>query len=209
MKRHQVTAFIDWNSQLANAGQRAELKIDRQVKRTANFVAERLSNLLQRWDSNADLFNVDLRIYYGWHRGLSPTPSRLTLKNLILQQEIPHTFGKARFDWQNPFGDILLSAYDHRLNPRIRVHLPNTLRASLDGGNDREKMVDSALVCDLLSCTRSDPQSLRIVMAEDDDVIPAVFVSERWGKDHGGKTFIARTRDSSNFLVLDNLVWQL
>jgi hypothetical protein len=210
MHRRYVTAFVDWNSQLSNAGQKGERLVKRQVTTTLYYVTKRLSELLEIEDRHTDIFTVNMRIYYGWHQGLTPTPSRQEIERLISDQEVPLVVGKARFDWQQPFGDVLLGALDHRLHPRIRVHLPNTYRAALQGGGEpREKMVDAALICDLLCRARSEPSEIRVVMAEDDDIIPAVFVGERWTKAQGGRTVIARARTDANFLALDGLMWRL
>jgi hypothetical protein len=210
MRRRQVTAFIDWNSQISNAGQKTEKRIERQVSMTLSYVTDRLSELLEIKEKDTDLFSVDMRIYYGWYQGLTPTPSRRALETLINDRQVPLVVGKARFDWQQPFGDILLDAFNHRLHPRIRVHLPNTFRAPIQqGGEHREKMVDAALICDLLCRARAEPESIRIIMAEDDDIVPAAFVGERWTKSQGGRTVIARVRADPNFLALDGLIWLL
>lgn len=209
MKRRNVTAFVDWNSQIANAKQRGQAKVERQAALTAQFVAKKISELVEKIDSSADLFDVEMRLYYGWHRGLTPTPSRRALETLQNDRGLPSVEGKARFNWNSPFGDKLLNASDKRLNPKIRVHLPNTLRSGLDGDEDREKMVDTALVCDLLCHARSEPESIKLVLAEDDDIVPALYVSEWWGKDRGGQTFVARTRGGCAHLSMSGLVLDL
>jgi hypothetical protein len=210
MNRRQVTAFIDWNSQLSNAHQKSEQRVDRQVIVTLDYITKQLSKILEKGIKNVDIFNVVMRVYYGWHSGLTPTPTRDKLENLIANQEAPFLVGKTRFDWQQPFGDVLLSASEHRLHPRIRVHLPNQFRtAQKPDERHREKMVDAALICDLLYLARTEPEDIRVIMAEDDDFIPAVFVGEQWAKDRGGRTLIARVRRDSPHLNLDGLIWNL
>lgn len=108
------------------------------------------------------------------------------------------------------FGDTLLDAFDHRKHKRLGIHLPDTLRAdTTTGARNREKMVDTAMVCDILCSARSDPAHWRVVMAEDDDVVPSVFVAEKWSKDKGGKSFILRDRAAHGFLALDGLLRKL
>jgi hypothetical protein len=206
IRRRQVVAFIDWNSQIANAGQRGEVREERKASRTLDYVVEKVASTLSEIDRDVDLFQVEMRLYHGWHRGLSETDSRRAIGLLAEKRELPSMIGKARFDWGKIFGNTLVDAFDHRKHPRLRIHLPNTLRTSLTGGPDREKMVDGALMCDLLCCARSDPGALRLIFAEDDDVIPAIFVSERWGKDHQGKTILARARADTGFLALEGLL---
>src|SRR5690349_4482216 len=107
MRRKQVTAFVDWNSQIANAGQKAESRVERQVKATTDYVAEQIASILASVDKTADLFQVEMRVYYGWYRGLTATPSRQVLAELVQSDELPLLKGKARFDWTSPFGDML------------------------------------------------------------------------------------------------------
>lgn len=209
MRRKVVTAFIDWNSQIANAKQRGEVRIRRQVEQTAYYVVRKISELLPGIEKSIDLFQVEMRIYYGWHKGLTPTPGRVILERLIQDNEVQTTCGNSRFNWTSPFGDVLLGALDVRLHPRIKVHLPNTLRTGLDGGPDREKMVDTALVCDLLCSARSEPDNIRLVMAEDDDIVPALYVSERWSNGRNGKTIVARTRSDDGHLSMSGLVHRI
>lgn len=206
MKRKQVFTFVDWTSQVSNAGQRAEPRADRRARNTLKYVSEKISGILTNLDKTIDLFQVEMRLYHGWHRGLSPTENKLALTEIISNNELPKVVGRSRFDWNSPFGDTLLDALDHRKHRRLGIHLPGTLRVGLAGGTDREKMVDGALICDLLCSSRSDPGSLKLVMAEDDDIVPAIFVSEKWGKDHQGKTILARTRENEAFLSLSGLI---
>lgn len=215
MRRRYVTAFIDWNSQKFNArnGSRREdvdensaKAIKRQIKDTLDYVSDALVRLLNDIEKKADKFSVEMRIYYGWHEGLTATLTRKCLEEMIKDREVPNSKSNLSFDWSNPFGDVLLDALDRRKHPKARIHLPNTLRRDSTNGIPREKMVDTALACDLLSQTRMFQDYIKIIMVEDDDVIPAAFVSEKWNSGEG-KTVIARKRErDGNFLRLDGLV---
>lgn len=150
-----------------------------------------------------------MRLYHGWFSGLKPTENRRAIEKISNESLLPNVIGKVHFNWNRIFGDTLISASDVRLHPRLKIHLPNTLRKNLNSTQElREKMVDSALICDLLSSARSWPKSWRIVMGEDDDLIPGVFVSEFWGH-RDGKTFLLRTRNSSEHLNLSGLLYKI
>jgi hypothetical protein len=125
--------------------------------------------------------------------------------DLIEKDSVPLVISNVRFNWRAPFGDVLMHALDRRLHPTLRIHLPNTVRDDF-GTGPREKMVDSALICDLLCCARSDPADIRVVMAEDDDMVPAAFVCERWEGGKAGKTIIYRARPAGPFLSLGGLL---
>jgi hypothetical protein len=57
-----------------------------------------------------------------------------------------------------------------------RNPLYDTLRVDEKTGEDRQKMVDTSLVCDLLCLARSRDSRL----ADDDDFVPALFTAEAW-----------------------------
>jgi hypothetical protein len=42
-------------------------------------------------------------------------------------------------------------------------------------------MVDTGLVGDLLQSARSAREDVHVVIADDDDLLPGVFMAERWG----------------------------
>lgn len=211
--REYVTAFIDWNSQISNAQARlsgeslTEKEVKRQTDKTINYVCDRLSVFLGSLGKNSGFFQVKMRIYYGWHRGVTPTLARNVLQGMIYKGEVPNSRDSSRFVWDEPFGDVLLQALDKRKlrSPKPQIHLPDTLRQGLGDDKPREKMVDTALVCDVLSQTRSEKDALKIIMAEDDDVIPAAYVSEAWNSEKG-KTIILRKRTACGHLALNGIV---
>jgi hypothetical protein len=95
-----------------------------------------------------------------------------------------------------------------------RVPLFDTLRRRDDG--DEQKMVDTALVSDLLSFSRSEssnfrrgerPSSMAIVIANDDDLLPGPFVAEQWGLPV--KVLRVNRERESRFLMLSDLVYSL
>jgi len=206
IKQIDVDAFVDWRSQIANAGQRGKSDRNQKALETAQYVARTIAALLKK-EGNADLYHVFVRIYHGWYRGLTPTDNFRGLNEVLTNKLIPLSIENVAFDWSSPFGGTLLDALDHRKHPRLRIHLPDTLRADLENeGREREKMVDVALACDVLRSTRSDPRSWRIILAEDDDFIPVAFVSEKWAKDLGGKITILRTNPGNRHINLTGIL---
>lgn len=204
-RRQDVSAFIDWQSQLINSGGIGLAIKRRAAERSLSFITERIKEFLEPLDPRA-YFSVEVKIYHGWHRGLTPTENYMALRDIFSDSLAPTRLGRASFDWRAPFGNILSNAFDHRLHPVLRVHLPNTLRADLDEPDEiREKMTDTALACDVLSSARSSPTEIRLILGEDDDLVPPAFVAEKWGKQHGGKTYILRRREDFNFLRLDGI----
>ncbi len=205
LKKCNVTAFVDWNSQTYNAGLKREFaRAGRGMDRVVNYVLNSLNDVLsshKEWDR----FEVDVRLYYGWHSGLTKTSTRKEMERLASAQELPSSMGRCTFNWSSLFGDRLLSAMDCRLHQKLNIHLPDTFRNDGDG-QFREKMVDTALVADLLSVTRSDSGGWKVVLAEDDDVVPGVLVSEKWSAERGGRCILARKRPNNGHLRIDELL---
>lgn len=62
-----------------------------------------------------------------------------------------------------------------------RMPLYDTLRAGIDApGEVRQKMVDTGLVADLLQSARSAGEDVHVVIADDDDLLPGIFMAEVW-----------------------------
>ncbi|RUX20648.1 hypothetical protein EOA27_08020 [Mesorhizobium sp. M2A.F.Ca.ET.037.01.1.1] len=85
------------------------------------------------------------------------------------------------------YGETLLNSLPHRFVQQSgksmpKINLPDTFRRPLNDNIPREKMVDTSLACDILTHARSDSRDWRLVLAEDDDLVPALFVAEAWSK---------------------------
>lgn len=208
LRKCHVTAFVDWNSQTYNAGVNREFATrGRGVDQVTQYVARVLDEVLaphKEWDR----FDIDVRLYYGWHAGLTKTKSRIELERMSGDGELPSSRGRCTYNWSALFGDKLLAALDRRLHRKLNLHLPDTFRAD-EEGKFREKMIDTALVADLLSVTRSDAASWKVVLAEDDDVVPGVLVAEKWSHEKGGRCILARRRQDMGHLRIDELLCRI
>lgn len=120
------------------------------------------------------------RIYHGWHRGITPTDDRRIWEEASAQFRA-YTISKASFLPDIFFGNELSCA-------SARCPIFDTLR--INNGVERQKLVDTALVADLLCFTRSEsagfrrggkPSAIGIIIADDDDLYPGLFVAEQWG----------------------------
>lgn len=146
------------------------------------------------------------RLYHGWHRGKTETEDRRIWKEASRSFR-PYTTSHASYLPDVSFGNELVCGGK-------RVPLFDTLRDY--DGIERQKLVDTALVADLLTFTRTasatfkrgqDPQILALVIADDDDLFPGLFVAEEWGL----KVFMLRvTRsDENKHINVDGLVRRL
>jgi hypothetical protein len=211
MRPITVTAFVDWNSQIYNAHARDMRDPRRKARLTLDATLTAIAKTLVALDARCR-FRVGMRLYHGWHRGLTPSENRRALSQLVDDPSFrlvsPHL--NVIFDTPILFGDFLLAALPHRVLRSPKIHLPDTLRAGVRIGDpDREKMVDTAMACDIMVQARSDPIEWRLVLAEDDDLVPALFAAEAWTKQKGGRTVLIRREGGSRFLQLDGLIREL
>ena len=203
----RVTAFVDWNSQLQSVNlPNNDSPIDR-AREAMRRLGSSVSNLLARQDQTSR-FRLALRLYCGWCKGFSRSDYFRAITSLSEAFDIDPLFPSPRVNVSSDleFGDRLLDALPHRLNAGLGVHLPNTLREQSQGRLS-EKMVDTALACDLLSSVRANPSGWALVISNDDDMVPPVFVAEAWLAESSGRVLLLRNfkRPSDKFLRLEGL----
>lgn len=202
-----VSAFVDWNSQFHNAGTKSIEDAHKRAEKTLKVVFQAIARTLDAYGANR--YRVRVKFYHGWHSGLTATANRRALGDLENKAE----FTTPRFDnviFETPFryGEELFSALPRRRRKKSpEIHLPDTFRAPLNKGDEpREKMVDTAMVCDILTHARSEPEEWRVVLAEDDDIIPAIFAAEAWTAKQNGKIILIRKKQINQHLLLDDLI---
>jgi hypothetical protein len=205
----RVGPFVDWNSQIRGApeeftNQPVE-KCRYALKRVGKIVTKQLCDL-----DESSVFRVQVRLYHGWTSGVTRTPNRRAFEEVAefsAPDEIfPSTRVLALSDVE--FGDRLIDALPVRQNRGLQIHLPNTYRRQRGDAEPAEKMVDTALASDLLSWARSDPESIALVLSNDDDAVPPIFVAEAWMKPFGGSVYLLRhrARGDSRYLSLEGLL---
>lgn len=208
--RTDVVAYIDWNTQISNAGARSIADPIRRAAKTLQFVQEGVAKLLNEFDRSR-YYLVQMRLYHGWHRGFTPTPNKTGLDSLLAGGGLNRTLDRVSFGGGISYGYNLVGVGAHRRCRNIHIHLPDTERESLDRRitDPREKMVDTALACDVLTSARSDAPDWRLIISDDDDCVPVAFLSEAWAKHQAGRTYLVRSVPPSRFLATDGLVWQM
>ena len=211
-----VTAFVDWKAQIHNARAADITEPRAKAGRTLKNVARIVDKVLR---SRAPVrFRVAFRFYHGWHKGFEETESRKAMTGLVAETDFTNLSRSrnVRFLEEVRYGDELLTALPQRARTRPPVHLPDTWRQQEQDGSRVEKMVDTALVTDLLARACNDPHEWALVLSEDDDMVPPVFTAEAWMKPHGGRVVIVRTKGKGKgkprkniggrFLKLDGLM---
>ena len=204
--RTQVTAFVDWNAQIHTSGLDAKADPIGVAESVLRKTARRIAKCLISADSERN-FNVTLRLYHGWYKGFEPSVNRKAIRAVLAQADLflglsPHP--DVLFNENVQFGDRLIAALSARLHANLAIHLPNTLRTQ--NGSLQEKMVDTALASDVVVSAFTDPEDWIVVVAEDDDLVPPVFVAESLVNPRGGRVLLLHSRHrSKNFLNLESL----
>ena len=214
LRPRPIHILIDWNSELralgGNAGSSDVATARLALKRLCRDVGKLLSDEI----GAAPLF-LHLRAYHGWRRGFEPTSRRRGLEEAqrFFSPNDPDDGGLASYS-QRPtqalrsleFGDRLLSARVERLCGRGDHHLPYTLQDDRSG-NPIEKMVDTALVADLIHLASEDDESWLVVVGQDADLVPGVLAAD--GLLHGTDRrviFFARGGISKTNQKMDDLI---
>lgn len=180
-----IHVLIDWNSELrglSGNGERDEAEV---ARRALKQVCRRVGKLLHELAED-EAFFLFLRAYHGWRTGFEPTVRRRALEAArIYNPNNPEDKGISEYSPRPTqvirdleFGDRLLGARNERLcGPRKDHHLPKTLQQDR-AGQIGEKMVDTALVSDLIHLALENDDSWLIVIGQDADLIPGILTAE-------------------------------
>lgn len=175
------------------------------LKRVGKLATKHLCDM-----DDISVFRVQVRLYHGWTSGITQTANRRAFQRLTEFSDPDELFPSTRVlslpDVQ--FGDRLIDALPLRQNKGLQIHLPNTYRRQRGGEEPVEKMVDTALASDLLSWAKAEPTSIALVISNDDDVVPPIFVAEAWMKPYGGSIHLMRSaaRGESRYLSLNGIL---
>lgn len=202
-----VTAFVDWNAQMQNAGVQSGTSAQEKARRTFTNTMRLVRKALIEEPGR---FRVSFRLYHGWHKGWYPTENLMAIIHAVENAGadlVALSSQQVSFSPTVEYGHTLLSAMPARRHRRPAFHLPNTLRVRR--GEPTEKMVDTALAADLLSWARTQRREWALVLAEDDDFIPPLYAAEAWGRGVDGRTLLVRKRGPNQYTKLDGILRQV
>lgn len=167
MKRTAV--YLDWDTvrRLDPKGEPTEKGIGRVFDRLLPAIAR----VLQCRDRKAS-FRVYWRVYHGWHQGKTKTADRRIFEAFVAQRG-SRTIGSVSFSADFAYsGDLACGS--------SRGPIYDTLRTDPSTGKLGQKMVDTLLACDLLHAVRCKDYAWHVVVANDDDAVPALLTAEAW-----------------------------
>ena len=198
---HLAIGFVDWHTAVVASG--AELRTRRSdaAARTALEHVERIVSDHLVASAGGSRFRVRLRLYTGWHEGTTRTPrfrGITKVKRTYANQVRTYRGGRVAFlggDDGVQIGARLAYASPGRLVQKHGVHLLDTVRRR--DGESSEKMVDTALVVDLLGLANRKEAQRYVVVSDDDDMLPGVFAAEAAGASVG---MLSRPGKRSRFM---------
>lgn len=183
-----VHILIDWNSELLALKARPA-ENDADIARLAlKRVCRDVGKLLHDKLKETALF-LHLRAYHGWRKGFDPTPRRQGLEEArrFFNPNDPEDRGLSAYSIRPSqairsleFGDKLLGAREERLCGKGKQrdhHLPYTLQRD-PAGNLTEKMVDTALIADLIYLASENDNSWIVVVGQDSDLVPGILAAD-------------------------------
>jgi hypothetical protein len=170
-----VMAFVDWNTQVHAAKRhKSDMPMAEHVLvHVAKRLIEGLSDYLPDYR-----FEVRLRLYCGWHKGFEPTQRRKELAKISDEDLFQLSTHRNITIRSLAFGDTALGALQKRVVRGTNSHFPATCRDHGHNGLE-EKMVDTALISDLIYCAaRDDDGAWLAIIGEDIDLMPGVYTAE-------------------------------
>lgn len=196
--------LVDWNTALIASGAARRRRPDAAARTALEHVERVVSDYLG--SATGPRYRVRLRLYAGWHEGTTRTGHfqgvagvRQKYANGVREYCDGRVAFLGGYDGVQ-LGARLACAADRRLVPKHGVHLLDTLRRR--GGKPEEKMVDTALVADLLGLAMRKKADRYVVVSDDDDMLPGVFAAEAAGARVGmlsrpgaGSRFMAHAAD--------------
>ena len=180
----RAIGFVDWNTAVFASGATRRSQRPAAVARTALEHVERVVSDYLVESAAGSRFQVRLRLYGGWHAGTTATPH---LQGVVKVRDSyagrVRTYSRNRVAFLGGTDGIRLGArlacVPGRLPRKHDFHLLDTLRHR--DRERREKMVDTALVVDLLGLATRREADLYVVVSDDDDMLPGLFAAEAAG----------------------------
>ena len=179
----KVAVYLDWDTtRRLDSRMRADIT---GINNVFEKLKPEISNTLKRIN-NKSWYRVYWRVYHGWHQGKTKTQDRRIFDQyatIATSQTIEKTSFGTDFSFS---GDMACSSK--------RSPIFDTMRFNRETGEKSQKMVDALLACDLLHLAKCKQYGVHIIVANDDDAIPAIFTAEAWH----AKVVLLHSRPNTN-----------
>ena len=197
----RAIGFVDWHTAVIASG--AAIRSSHRdiiAKKALRHVERIASDCLQK-SAEKSKFEVRLRLYAGWHSGKTRTDYYHGIDRVMgTYASKIRSYHAGRVVFKGGGDGILLgdklACVPGRLARKHGVHLLDTLRHR--DGKREEKMVDTALVADLLGLVNRKEADRYLVVSDDDDMLPGLFAAEAAG---AASVMLSRPDMSSKFMA--------
>jgi uncharacterized LabA/DUF88 family protein len=166
-----VYALVDWHNVQGYIEPSFHANPRNHLPNALLRIQQEVAALLQRTTFGTVRYRVTLRLYHGWHRGREATPARRDFEALASDQSLARRFSSVSFTRGFQFGNELVCLTNS-------FPLYSTYRGGGQGAG--QKMVDSAIVCDLLHLFHFKIADICIIVSDDDDYVPALLTAKAW-----------------------------
>ena len=198
----KAIGFVDWHTAVIASGAaiRPCRRRDTIAEKALRHVERIVSDCLQKSDEGVK-FKVRLRLYSGWHSGKTPTDYFRGIDKVMgAYARRIRRYHEGRVVFEGGGDGILLgnklAFVPGRLARKHGVHLLDTLRHRDD--KREEKMVDTALVVDLLNLANRKEADRYLVVSDDDDMLPGLLAAKAAG---AASVMLSRPDMSSKFMA--------
>lgn len=197
----RAIGFVDWNTAIIASGAkttsgRQDAIAEKALRHVERIVSDSLKRSVGGWK-----YEVRLRLYAGWHSGKTRTDYFHGITRVIesyASKTRSYHAGCVAFRGGSSGIQLgnTLAYVPGRLARKHGVHLLDTLRQR--DGKQEEKMVDTALVVDLLGLASRKEADRYLVVSDDDDMLPGIFAAEATGAE---TMMLSRSDMSSKFMA--------
>ena len=177
----RAIGFVDWNTAIIASGaatrpSRQDAIAEKTLRHVERIVSDCLKQSVGGWK-----YEVRLRLYAGWHGGKTPTDYFRGITRVMKSYASKaRSYHGGRLTFRGGDSGIrlghTLACVPGRRARKHGVHLLDTLRHR--DGKQEEKMVDTALVVDLLGLASRKEADRYLVVSDDDDMLPGIFAAE-------------------------------
>ena len=199
----RAIGFVDWHTAVFASGaaiRRPGRRPDTVAEETLKHVERIVSDYLKT-SAEGSKFQVRLRLYAGWHSGKTRTDYFHGIDRVMgTYASRTRSYHEDRVAFRGGSDGIrlgdTLACVPGRLARKHGVHLLDTLRHR--DGKREEKMVDTALVVDLLGLVNRKEADRYLVVSDDDDMLPGILAVEAAG---AASVMLSRPDMSSKFMA--------
>lgn len=162
----EVYTLVDWHNVQRFLCEDFHRFPERHLPQVLFAIQECVAKVLQRRDSSR-YYRVTTRVYHGWHEGREATPVRRVFDKFEHDEASARRFSRVSFRRGFQYGDSLACDFEG-----------GTLFSTFRSGG--QKMVDTAICCDLLHLLSSGIADTCVILSDDDDFVPALATARTW-----------------------------